>query len=310
MKYQEPIVSVILPTYNRADIIERSIRSVLQQTFTNFELLIVDDASIDNTDIVVKNIEDPRIKYIKCVENKGANAARNIGIQVAQCDYIAFQDSDDEWYIDKLEKQIKIMQNSLSSVGVVYSGYWRVEDNKKTYIPTKSTAQLEGDISSELLKQNFIGTPTMLIRKECFKKVGTFDEKLPRFQDWELAIRLSKHYHFKYINEATMNAYIQTDSLTSNQQAQLIAYKMIFEKYYNDFSKDKKLLIRSHENLGIQSYLNGNDKEGKYYLWKAYKVNPLNFKLLLKYILILSDVRIYKKVQKTYQFLSHKQKKV
>jgi len=310
MKYEEPLVSVILPTYNRAHIIEKSIKSVLDQTFTNFELLIVDDGSDDNTEKVVKNIDDPRIKYIKCMENKGANVARNIGISTAKADYIAFQDSDDEWYTDKLKKQVTAMQGSLPSIGVVYSGYWRMQDNKKTYIPTETTTQLEGDISYQLLMSNFIGTPTMLIRKECFEKVGNFDEKLPRFQDWDLVIRLSKYYHFKYINEATMNAYIQTDSLTSNQEAQFMAYKMIFKKHYNDFSKDKKLFIKSHEVMGIQSYLNGNAKEGKDYMWKAYKADPLNFKLLFKYILILPDVSIYKKVQKIYQFFSSKSEKI
>ncbi len=310
MKYEEPLVSVILPTYNRAHLIEKSIKSVLDQTYTNFELLIIDDGSDDNTENVVKNIDDPRIKYIKCIENKGANVARNIGIDTAQGTYIAFQDSDDEWYIDKLEKQVTAMQEASPSIGVVYSGYWRMQGNEKIYIPTETTIRLEGDISYELLMSNFIGTPTMLIRKECFEKVGNFDEKLPRFQDWDLVIRFSKQYHFKYINEATMNAYIQTDSLTSNQQAQFIAYKMIFEKYYNDFSKDKKLFVKSHEIMGIQSYLNGNNKEGKHYLWKAYKVDPLNFKLLLKYILILPDVSLYKKVQKVYQFFFLKSEKI
>lgn len=307
MKYQEPIVSVILPTYNRAHLIEKSIKSVLNQTFRNFELIIVDDGSNDNTTVVVKNMDDPRIKFIKCIENKGANVARNIGVEFAQGKFIAFQDSDDEWFADKLAKQVAAMEGASSLVGVVYSGYWRIQDNKKMYIPTDDTIRLEGDISDELLKSNFIGTPTILVRKECFEKIGAFDERLPRFQDWDLVIRLSKYYDFRYINEATMNAYLQTDSLTLNQKAQLIAYKMIFEKYYNDFSKDKKLLIESCENLGMQFYLNGDTKEGKYYLLKAYKENLFNFKLLLKYVLTFTNISIYMRIEKFYQILFVKQ---
>ncbi len=310
MTSSEPVVSIVLPTYNRAHLLPRAVESILNQTYKDFELLIVDDASTDNTDTIVKNINDPRIKYIKCIENKGANAARNIGIKAAKGKYIAFQDSDDEWYLDKLEKQVKTMQKASVSVGIVYSGYLKIENKKSTYIPRDIINQLEGDISSELLEHNFIGTPAMLIRRECFEKVGLFDEQLPRFQDWELAIRLSKYYHFKYIKEATMNAYIQTDSITSNDEAHFLAYKMIFEKYYKDFLKDKKLFIISHEKLGIQFYLNEKPKEGKDYLWKAYKADTLNFKLLFKYILISSDVDFYKRIQSMYQYVSVEWKKI
>jgi glycosyltransferase involved in cell wall biosynthesis len=299
-----PLVSVIVPTYNRAKTIKRSIDSVLQQTYTNFELIIVDDGSTDDTEGIVRNINDQRIQYIKCTKNGGANKARNIGIKASQGTFIAFQDSDDDWYPDKLEKQVEIMQKVLPSVGVVYSGYFRIMNDSSTYIPPDTIGQLEGDVSSELLKHNFVGTPTMLIRKECFEKVGLFDEQLPRFQDWELSIRLSKHYHFKYMNEATINAYVQTDSITSNNQAQITAFRMIFEKHYKDFSKDKKLFIEKHELIGKLLYLNGNTKEGRYYLWKAYKLDPLNLKLLLKNILLsLLSVTIYKKILKMYQFI-------
>ena len=99
-------VSIIIPTYNRADVLVTSIQSVLQQSYTDFELLIVDDGSTDNTDIVVESIHDDRIRYLKMPENKGVAAARNEGIRQAKYDYIAFQDSDDHWKPEKLEKQM------------------------------------------------------------------------------------------------------------------------------------------------------------------------------------------------------------
>jgi len=122
-KQQKEKVSIIIPTYNRAHLIERSIRSILNQTYEDFELLIVDDGSTDNTKEVVEGIVDARIRYISCATNGGAAKARNVGIAEAKYDYIAFQDSDDEWHPDKLEKQMKVMETASPDTGLVYCEY-------------------------------------------------------------------------------------------------------------------------------------------------------------------------------------------
>lgn len=121
MDQERPTVSVILPTYNRAHLLERAIQSVLDQTYPDFEIIVVDDASIDNTVNIIKGIINERIRYIRHEKNKGAAAARNTGIKLAKGKYIAFQDSDDEWLRDKLEKQIKIFETVSPEVGVVYT---------------------------------------------------------------------------------------------------------------------------------------------------------------------------------------------
>ena len=105
---KNPTVSVVIPTYNRAPLIGRSIKSVLNQTYQDFEIIIVDDASTDNTKEVVSNFNDERIRYIQHEENKGEAAARNTGIKATRCDYIAPQDSDDEWIPEKLSTQIEL----------------------------------------------------------------------------------------------------------------------------------------------------------------------------------------------------------
>ncbi len=109
-------ISVILPTFNRGNLIEKSIKSVLNQTFNNIEILIIDDGSNDNTKDIIKNIDDKRIKYIKLGKNKGACNARNVGIKKARGEYITFQDSDDILYPFKLEKQLKNLINNNSSL--------------------------------------------------------------------------------------------------------------------------------------------------------------------------------------------------
>lgn len=106
----EPLISVIIPSYNRAFILTDAINSVLLQTYKNIELLFVDDCSTDNTEEIVKNITDSRFHYIRLEKNSGACTARNRGIKEAKGDYIAFNDSDDQWHIDKLEKQLSFLK--------------------------------------------------------------------------------------------------------------------------------------------------------------------------------------------------------
>ena len=112
-------VSVIIPTYNRAKLIKRSILSVLNQTYQNFEIIVVDDGSADDTKSVVESFNNPKIRYIRHDINKGQSAARNTGIKNAKGKYIAFQDSDDEWLPEKLEKQMSCFESPSSHSGIV-----------------------------------------------------------------------------------------------------------------------------------------------------------------------------------------------
>ena len=213
------MISVIIPTYNRAHLIERSIKSVLNQTYRDFELLIIDDGSTDNTEEVVAQFEDERIRYIKCEQNGGASKARNRGIAEARYEYIAFQDSDDEWHADKLEKQMKAMQEAAEDVGLVYCEYFYhglngVEDywpDRKIPLEEKS-----GYIFPRLLKGNLVGTPTMLVKRECFERVGVFNENFPCFEDWELVLRIARLYHVVLVPERLLEVYATWTSVTNN----------------------------------------------------------------------------------------------
>ena len=217
MSNQTPKVSIILPTYNRAYIIEKAIQSVLNQTYQDFELIIVDDGSTDNTEEIIKKLQekDKRIRYIKLETNKGAAAARNEGIKIAHGKYITFQDSDDEWLPEKLEKQMKIFETTPEDI-IVYTGFWRIDGDEKTYIPDINISNREGYIHKELLKGNFVGTPSILLKKETLEKVALFDECLQRCQDWDLVIRLSEYYNFKLIDEPLYTSHILTDSISAN----------------------------------------------------------------------------------------------
>ena len=300
----KPAVSVILPTYNRAHLIRRAICSVLNQTYQNIELVIVDDGSTDNTEDVVKSFGNERIRYIRNKRNKGAGVARNTGIGIAENEYIAFQDSDDEWFPEKLEKQMKIFDSVGPKVGVVYTGFWRIKHNRKRYVPPKEIVQRDGVLSKALgvraVYENFVSMSTSVVRKDCFRKAGDFDEQLPRFQDWELWIRISKHYDFRCVDEPLVNAYESLDSISRRSTAALFALKHILHKHFEDIARDKRLLGRYYFEIGTLLALNGKANRGKDYLRKAVTRYPFNIKSLLSAFLLFSSPTLYNKATTLY----------
>ena len=296
-----PTVSVIIPTYNRERLIARSVKSVLNQTYRDFEIIIVDDASTDNTEEVISSFNDERIRYLRHDKNRGEAAARNTGIKLARGEYIASQDSDDEWLPEKLGKQIELFKNTSPKVGVVYTGFWKIENNEKTYIPFSWVNQKDGDIHKELLKGNFIGSPVALVRKECFKKVGMFDEKHFHLVDWEMWLRVSKYYHFKYIDEPLVVAYYRSDNVSANQNAFIEAHELILEKYFQEFKKERKLLTKWCVDINDLLISNGKVKKARSYLIKALKVSPLNIKLLVAVLLTFFGRSVYNRTIATYQ---------
>ena len=239
IKYKsDPFVSIIIPTYNRAYILDKAIESILSQTYTNFEIIIVDDGSIDSTEKLVASYTDNRIKYIKHKKNQGAVAARNTGIEASRGQYIAFQDSDTEWLAEKLEKQIKAFDCGPSNLGVVFTSFWLIDHGTRTRIPSKNMKKNDGDIHDLLLQFNFIDTCAALVKRECFEKVGGF-EKLPRLQEWGLWLRISKYYSFKHINEPLINSFRQSDSISVNINAFITARKYLLNKHFYEISQKK-----------------------------------------------------------------------
>jgi glycosyltransferase involved in cell wall biosynthesis len=306
MHDKNPKVSVVIPTYNRAHLICRAIQSVLDQTYQNLEIIVVDDGSTDNTEEIVINFKDERIRYIQHSENKGASAARNSGIRVSRGEYIAFQDSDDEWFSDKLEKQIRAFYKSSPEVGVVYSGFYKVEANKKIYIPSDDHAQKKGNIHNELLKGNFVGTPTVLIKKECFENVKYFDENIPSLEDWELWIEISKYYNFEYINMPLVYSYSTPNSVNFNQKNAIKAYEMILKNHLNEFCKNKKNLSKHYFIIALKLCSINDFKNERTYLIKAIKANHLNTNAILRLVISLFGQKVYLNVRYIYQKMTLK----
>lgn len=281
------MISVIIPTFNREKTIERSVRSVLGQTYKNIEVIVVDDCSIDNTENVVNSIDDSRLIYFKLDRNKGANYARNKGVKLSSGDYVAFQDSDDYWLPEKLEKQMNFLNKSGSNI--VFCSL--TEDGKEGKI-TKTLSEGRVNLDSLLIK-NVISTQTLLGEKRCFQE-EKFDSEFPRFQDWEIALRLVSHYNVHYLDEVLVIQYIQDDSITQNPKKAIEAIQLMLKKHNKLYANNKKSLAIMYQNLAAYSIL--NDSSPYQYYIKALKIkfscNTL-FKLLLS-IIGIYQIRIKK----------------
>lgn len=186
-----PKVSVILPTYNRERFVDEAIGSVLSQSFADFELIVVDDGSTDQTACRIDELRDPRLIYI-FQENKGRSNARNRALAMARGDYIAFLDSDDAYLPDKLALQVAYMDNH-PSVGMIYTSA-RCIDEDGNELQERYVASISGRIYKHIafFQPVTITLPTVMARKELFTRVGGFDECMDRFEDTDMWRRLSK----------------------------------------------------------------------------------------------------------------------
>lgn len=184
------MISIIIPTFNRCNYLFRAIESVLLQTYKNWELLIVDDGSTDQTYFHLKSLlkENQKIRYIR-TPNRGVSAARNLGIKLSKGDLIAFLDSDDEWYPEKLDLQISFLEKNLD-ISLVHSDETWVRNGKR--VNQKNIHKKEGgEIFCKCLNLCAISPSTVLIRKELFKKIGLFREDFPVCEDYELWLRVT-----------------------------------------------------------------------------------------------------------------------
>ena len=268
-----PVVSVILPTYNRKNLVGKAIQSVLEQNYRNLELIIIDDASTDGTEEIIKEFKDARILYLRNPVNRGGGAARNTGIKVAKGSFIAFQDSDDLWLPDKLEKQMAVFKVSPENVGVVYTQCDRREGDQVRRIPGEHTPQKNGDLFKGLLSENFITLPTVVIKKVCLEKVGGFDESLPRLQDWEFFIRIARYFEFQYIPEPLVYSFFTPGSISSKPEALIRALEIILEKNLAEYKADPVLYAGRLIGLANLYRLERNSRKSRQYLFEAFKVN-------------------------------------
>jgi glycosyltransferase involved in cell wall biosynthesis len=233
-------VSVVIPTYNRAEIIGRAIRSVQAQTFEDWELIIVDDASEDETEEVVAAFEDTRIRYIQHVENRGGAAARNTGIKHSKGKYIAFLDSDDKWLAKKIEGQLRVFREKDERVGLVYTGLRREGHRRGTKLP-----EHHGWVAEELILKNPIGSCSVgIVKAEAARRVGGFDEDLPSAQDKDFWLRISRKYKVSYLSgvHVVKGERMSGDQISRNHRSKCAGRLNFYNKHKEKISDTKKFI--------------------------------------------------------------------
>lgn len=231
-------VSIIIPTYNRAQLLPRALETVLSQTYKDFEVIVVDDGSTDNTPEIMKQFEG-RVKYIR-KENGGSASARNRGIEESKGEYIAFLDSDDYWMPEKLAEQVKIL-DAYPKVGIVY-GRMPIVNEKGERLGTKP-AGVSGKNFKELLEVwGDLPTSTVMTRKVCFDKAGMFDTALATMQDIDMWLRISRYYDLYEIEGKVLAYYFRhSEQATANRinvhQGLVNIYQKILNTY-DDIPRD------------------------------------------------------------------------
>lgn len=277
----EPLISVVIPTRNREDKIISAIESVRKQTYSYIEIIVVDDASSDNTLLCLerykeklKNKELLRIYHLD--KNCGPAYARNYGVSRSRGTYIAFHDDDDQWHPDKLAIQIQRMlydKDVDMSFGQMArfgkEGFVSIVDERLDWETKRS------HFFQELLMDNFIGAPTIVIRKTAFQKIGGFDENILSLEDWEFAIRASKYLRIEYVKTPLMDVHIHDNSVTYNHENYVISWAYILKKYMKEAENKNAYKIQMLRHL--YGNLNGS---------LASIEDVLHYKELLKSLLV------------------------
>ena len=286
------MISVVIPSYNRAGVLPMAINSVLGQTYRDIELILVDDGSTDGTEDLIRSIKDGRLRYIKLERNGGACRARNIGIDAAKGEYIAFQDSDDRWHSGKLERQLRFLQEA--GVDMVYCAMNRINVNGQSAqkVPWENIVNevSKSDRYKKLLEKNTMAMVGVLCKAECAREVR-FDDALPRWQDWDWALRICQLYEVYYQDEVLVDSFIQSDSISLCYEKHPIAFDLIFEKHKAVIEKDphlKSLWDCSKANIRFKAGI--PDAKSCFIAYRA----SGDVKLLIKALLCITGLqRIY-----------------
>ena len=297
----KPFISIIIPCYNYGRFLKECLESVKSQTYKNFEAIIVDDGSTDNSANIAKSFvkKNEQFKYIY-QENQGLSATRNTGIRNAKGDYICFVDPDDIWFKNKLEVQIEYLKYN-QDCGLLYS-------DAEIYIDGKPTGRTirngnlfyHGFVFEKMLMNNGVVCPSVIIKRDCFKEVGFFDVKLRHTQDWEMWLRISRHFKFCSIPKPLLYYRIHGSNDSNIElDRNFMEYNIVIKRYFEYIPEEERDL-----------YLDNNIKKIFYiaiqsgtlvlslriYLYLLH-LRPFSNLILIKYIfkIIFINLPIWKK---------------
>jgi len=312
---EEPLVSVIVPAYNHEQYIADCLKSIINQTYINIELIVINDGSSDNTHNVILSLSDEcrkrfkRFEYVDKEKNEGIAKTLNQGIKLSKGKYISFIGSDDIWARDKIEKQLEILENNdnlvVWSEGLIIDAHGKYTGGTFTEMHGASARKKSGNIFQELLKGNFICGQSVILKKENLGNIS-FDEELKYLNDYKFMVDISKRYEFYFISEPLVMYRIHgRNTILNDRDGWTIdgikVRKYFLEKYFEDIQKNKKTLAKNYYVIGTSLCSVGDFKKGRGYLVKAVKTYPVDIKLLLVTFVSFLGKTTYKKLKQIYR---------
>ena len=290
--HMSPAVSVIIPVFNRNHTLPRALSSALGQTFTNLEIIVVDDASEEPAAEVVRGFGDARVRLIVHGNNRGANAARNTGMVKARGKYVAFLDSDDEWHPHKIQVQVEAMETAPLSVAGHCTGLTAfTEDGNPSF---KKSPRFSGNIYPLLLLRNEIGPlSSVLVRRAILAEIGGFDESLSSSQDWDLYLRIAQGYKFLSVSDSLVLYHMGSDSITRNLIAKAHGRKMLLEKHESQMARFPEAFARQLVKTGHYHCRAGALSEGRRLFQRAMRIHPFAISPYFLFFLSLFGGRVY-----------------
>ncbi len=282
-------VSIIIPTYNMAKYLPQAIDSIFAQTYENYEVIVIDDGSTDNTKQILNKYKD-KIKYIY-QKNKGLACARNLGVKNSKGTYIALLDADDAWLPNKLSEEVPILDNNLQ-IGLVHTNAIEIDEEGNTIgLSTQSPRLKTKNMALNLLlRKEHILCLTVLFRKDCLKYVGMFDEKLTWLgvEDRDLWVRIAQHFRIEYINKPLALHRIRSDAMSRNLENMMKARYYIVDKYCPKSLgmkvMRKRMLSAIHFEVADGLSWRGKPRRSLIQYWKALKFYPFNIIIYINFV--------------------------
>ncbi len=298
---RKPFVSAIITTFNRKGFAEKAIRSVLAQTFKDFELVVLDNSSTDGTDAMVKSFSDPRIQYIRHPQ-LGISQARNLGVKTAAGEFVGFLDDDDEWLPKKLELQAGLFERSPASVALVYGGFNRVKDGKifETFTPRLRGKVLEGYFCESDPLTGSASNP--LIRKSAFAVSGLYNETVKTSEDWEFYLRLARDFEFDFVPEPVVSIRHHTGARLGDRLEDAAHTELVACEEFKDFLATHPVCHSYYlQKIGGKYCRVGRAEQGRKYLKEALTITPSNFIARFQYMLSFFGPGVYQWFHRMYQ---------
>jgi glycosyltransferase involved in cell wall biosynthesis len=272
-----PFVSVVLPTRNRAALARRAVYSVLAQSYSDLELIVIDDGSTDGTSSMLSSIDDRRLQVIRNERNVGVSAARNLGIQRARGELVAFQDDDDLWFAHKLERQVDALKQAPADTCWCLCGFVRQLPSACEYIGgSERYAELDFAAGASRSRRDggsdwsLIATPAWVVERAMLERVGGFDERMATYEDWELGIRLDQVCRRTFVDEPL---FLQDRSagggLTRVERTRATALRIIMEKHEALWRSRPDVLARHYFLIGRIESKHDGDGAGRDLLLRA-----------------------------------------